>query len=438
MKRTLALLCAAAMIATLAGCNKRSSLTGEESQAFSQGVQENSTPAEIIEDIQLQKISDLRGDLDRQIEAIRNADYDNLHALDNFTVTLPETDVLYELELTHPEFGFHDFYDKFDRIFDRDFGDYYSQEDKAKIYLATAEDDDFYADDYAKITLAERADKFESRELKLCWLFVDTNKAYIEMYPFGNGVFRLYRDGVITRAEPNEEHTKVIFTDAYRHFKFVKEALDVDSDERYALLDKEMSVRETAEEVKRLVKENEYSWGGALEPDVYEYRVYDLNDGKYGLEFMLAPSYKSVMLDKEDIFEESSIHVGADMDRLDHNYSNLPVRAFVMESRQIETFLYGDSAYDVTELAEHDSVIPLEKAVEIAAEKFGAGMKLSLGRAELLYSPMYKTSELNTKNGAFPIWKLKLSNSTDGCKYIAYINAVTGEFEYYVAEGWVL
>ncbi|MDE6733102.1 MAG: hypothetical protein K2J77_09540 [Oscillospiraceae bacterium] len=443
MKRTLALLCAAALLTTLAGCNRKTSLTGEPSETFSQNASENSSPpAEIIEDIELQKISDLRGDLDRQIEAIRNADYKNLHALDNFTVTLPETDVLFELELTHPEFTWHDYYDKFDRIFDRDFGNIYSPEDKERVYLAAADEDERSSDTYAKIPLAERADKFESGELQFSWLYVRTNKAYLEMYPFGNGIFRLYRDGMIKRANPNEEPTEVLFTDPNHYFKIVKDSLDVDSDEKYELLDKEMSVKEAAEEVKRLVVEHEYSWGGALEPEAYEYRVYDLNDGKFGLEFMLAPSYKGVMLDVNDVYSSSNIYGIPGGDRENHNYDRSPAQAFMMESGQIERFMIGESAYDVTELAEHDSVIPLDKAVEIASEKFGEGMKLSLGRAELIYSPMYfkngYTEEGYLHWGSNPVWKLKCANSVDAWKYIVYINAVTGEFEFYVTDGWVV
>lgn len=445
MKRIFALLCAAALLSALAGCNKKNSLNGDDggnSKTFSQGAPENSAPAEIIENLELQKISELRGDLDRQIESVKNADYKNLRLLEEFTVKLPETDVLYELEITRPEFAWHDYYDKFDRIFDRDFGDIYSPEDKATVYLATAASDDFYADNHGKIPLAERHKQFESGELELEWLLVRTNKAYMEMYPFGNGIFRLYRDGVIKRAEPDKEPTEVLFTDASRYFNIIKDSLDVNSDEKYALLDKEISVKEAAEEVKRLVKEHEYSWGGSLEPDVYQYRVYDLNDGKYGLEFMLAPSYKGVMLDVRDVPDASHGYGTHGEDKENHNYSRSPAQAFIMESGQIETFLYGDSAYDVTELAEHDSVISLEKAVEITAEKFGAGMRLSLGRAELLYSPRYDkdgyTEEGYLRWGANPIWKLKLANSTDAIKYITYINAVTGELEYYTIDGWVI
>lgn len=440
MKRSLSIICGTALLLTLAGCSKRSSLTaGEPSKTFSQSALENSSaPAEIIENIQLQKISELRGDLDRQIESIKKADYENLHALDNFTVKMPEQDVLYELELTHPDFTWHDYYDKFDRIFDRDFGDIYMPEDKEQLYLAAAADDDLYAENHGKIPLAERREKFESGELQFSWLYVRTNKAYIEMYPFGNGIFRLYRDGVIKRAEPDKEPTEVLFTDATRYFNVVKDSLDINSDEKYALLDKEMSIKEAAEEVKRLVSENEYSWGGSLDPDVYQVRVIDIGEGKYGLMFMMTPSYKGVLLDANDTFEGSNSHAGADMDKLDHNYSFSPAQAFMMESGKLESFCYGTSAYTASEIAEHDSVIPLDKAVEIVSEKFGEGMSLSLGRAELLYSSMYFKEGFENNMGASPVWKFKCCNVTNNLYYIVYINAITGDLEYYVSSGWVI
>lgn len=428
------------VITTLSACQKRSSLQGgEPSEMFSQSAFENSSaPAEIIEDIELQKISELRGDLDRQIESIKNADYENLHAPDNFTVKLPETDELYELELTHPELAWHDYYDKFDRIFDRDFGDIYSPEDKPGLYLAAAESDNLYAQNHGKIPLAERRDKFESGELEFNWLYVRTNKAYLEMYPFGNGIFRLYRDGVIKRAESDKEHNEVLFTDAERYFNIVKNSLDVDSDEKYALLDKEMSVKDAAEEVKRLVSENEYSYGGSLDPDVYEVRIHDIGEGKYGFTFMMTPSYKGVLFDVYDTFGEYDGWSGSVTSKLDHSYDFSPAKAFIMESGKLETFCYGGNAYTAEETAVHDSVIPLDTAVRIASEKFGAEMNLTLVRAELLYSPRYYIDESNNEMGAFPVWKLKCSNTVDSFKYIVYVNAINGELEYYIADGWVI
>lgn len=448
MKRSLSIICCAALLLTLAGCNKKDTLfdgegtsqgtvsVGEDALDSSSNKGESSAPAP--SDIPLQKISELREELDRQIENVKNADYENVHALKDFTVKLPEQDVLYELEFTHPDFAFSDYYDKFDRIFDRDFGDIYSPEDKKRLYIAAADEDDFYAEDYAKIPLAERRDKFENGELKWIWLFVQTNKAYLEMYPFGNGIFRLYRDGVIKRAKPDEEPTEVIFTNPENYFKTVKDSLNVDSDERYALLDKEMSVKEAAEEVKRLVRENEYSWGGSLDPNVYQVRVIDIGEGKYGLKFMMAPSYKGVLFDVNDTFDGSNSHAGADMDKLDHHYSFSPAQAFLMESGKLETFLYGESAYTAAELAEYDSVIPLDKAVEMVSEKFGTGMSLSLGRAELLYSAMYYANGTQNNMGAFPVWKFKCYNATNNLYYIVYINAITGDLEYYVTSGWVI
>lgn len=446
MKRIISLICAAAILTTLVGCEKRGSLlestTNSSSDVISDSGGDNG-------DLALMKISELRADIGSQIDAVKNAEYKNLHAIDDLAVVLPETDVLYDLKFTRPELSFNDCLEKFDRVFDREFGHIYSPEDKEKLYLAVAVEDDFYADDYATHTYAERADKFKSDELEWTWLFVRTDKAYLEMYPVGgDGIFRMYRDGVINRAEPDAEHEDVIFTDAERYFNIVKSSLDVDSDEKYPLIDKEMSVKEAAEEVKRLVLENEYSYGGSLDPDVYEVRIHDIGEGKYGFTFMMTPSYKGVLFDVHDTFGEGDGWSGSTQSKLDHAYDFSSAKAFIMESGKLETFCYGECAYNAEELAAHDSVIPLETAVKIASDEFGAGMDLTLARAELLYSARYyenvngQTEEeptwKNNDQRSFPVWKLKCSNSIDAYKYIIYVNAITGELEYQMANGWVL
>ena len=145
------------------------------------------------------------------------------------------------------------------------------------------------------------------------------------------------------------------------------------------------------------------------------------------------------MLDCGDVtYETYTYGMPIDLYKRNHDYYLLPAEALMIESGKLESFRYGDGAYSAAELAEYDSVIPLDKAVEIAAEKFGGGMKLSLGSAELCYSEMYSKNEGYTVMGAFPVWKLKLANSMDGWKYITYINATTGEMEYYLTEKWVL
>ena len=448
MKRIISIICAAAVLTTFAGCEKRDSLPESAENGSSDVISDGGDIVGDNDDLELMKISDLRANLDSQIDAVKNAEYKNLHAIKDLTVVLPETDVLYELKITRPELSFGDCLDKFDRVFDREFGHIYSPEDKDKLYRTVAETDDFYAEEYGTQLLVDRADKFKSGELQWIWLFVQTDKAYLEMYPVGgDGIFRMYRDGVINRAEPDTEHNVVLFTDAERYFNIVKSSLDVDSDEKYPLIDKEMSVKEAAEEVKRLVLENEYSYGGSLDPDVYEVRIHDIGDGKYGFTFVMTPSYKGVLFDVHDSFDELDGWSGSTQSKLEHDYDFSSAKAFIMESGKLETFCYGECAYNAEEIAAHDSVIPLETAVKIASDELGAGMNLSLARAELLYSPRYYITEGSDVNenymwqndmGAFPIWKLKCSNSVDAYKYIVYINAITGELEYQMANGWVL
>lgn len=444
MKKIISAICASALILTLSGCSKKDTLQigGATPQS---AFDTPAIPVDNPEDLELQKISELRGDIDRQVENIKNADYKNLHVLDNFTVTIPETDVLYELELTQKEYTWQEYYDAFDRAFDANFGDIYTEADKAELYYAIAAEDE-RSEEYGikLIPLAERRDKFESGELHMQYLYVSTDKAYFEMWfeRRGIGVYRMYHDGVKKRAnfESDDDYYKYLSSiHVERLFKAVKETFDVDCDDRYELLDGEVSVNEAAEWVTQAVKEYGYTLGGDLEPRIYEYRVFDLKDGKYGLEFEFAPFYKGVMLDCGDvIYETYSMGHPDDLNRLNHEYYLEPAEALMFESGKIENFYGGNGAHNVAELEEYDSVIPLDKAVEIAAEKFGWGMNLALGSADLCYSETYFKDEEQTVKGAFPVWKLKLANSMDGWKYITYINATTGEMEYYLTEKWVL
>lgn len=438
MKKFLATISALLILGALAGCNRKTSLYGEDSQMPAQSALENSSPpAEIVENLELQKISELRADLDRQIENVRNADYDNLHMLENCTVTIPETDVLYELELTQKEYTWQELYDRFDRVFDANFGDIYKDEDKAELYYAMAQEDEWSEEHgYEHITLAERRERFAGGELTPYTLEVTTDKAHLEMhcrFGGGYGIAYLFHDGVKNRA--NLSNSGAVYSSLYsyraeRLFNTVKEAADVNSDDRYELLDGEISVSEAAGEVTRILNEYGCTWGGDLELGIYEYRVYDIGGGKYGLEFDLAPFYKGVMLDSDEAFPSPS----DGYNWLSHDYSLYRARVLMIESGKIESFTAlsgGDGEYGVAELGEYDSVIPLEKAVEIASEKFGAGLNLQLGSAELRYSKAYDKGEGRTIQGAFPVWKLTLESSTDGRNYITYINAATGEFEYY-------
>lgn len=398
-------------------------------------------------DITLQKISELREELETQINTVKSADYINLHTTEDFVVKIPDSDIMYDLTLTADSFDFKEYYDKFDKIFDREFGDVYTQEDKDKLYHASFEGDigEMYRSDGS--LLKNRIDELESGEKKLGQLYVDSDKAYLTLYLFGTGVYGLNHDGILKRAGITEVKF-VAMTDATNYFEIVKNYLDADSEDKYTIIDKELSIKEASEKVKEMTAEYGYSWGGSLEPEVYQVKVLDIGEGKYGLSFTLTPSYKGVMFDTYEFPSDGSMSVGR-KDTLEHDYDLFMPHAFMMEYGKFETFRRGDSAYTAKETAAHNSVISFKDAVQMLSEKFGAGMDLSLSRAELMYSGMYsendnddsKATNDNPENNnsvkkAHPVWKFRCHNLTDDLKYIIYVNAINGNVEYYTTDWW--
>ena len=447
MKKALSVFLSVAVLAvllTLAGCSRKDSLYEEDKpQSTAQnavdtpqsaaGNNENAAPE--LPEITLQKISELRAGFDDQVNAVKNTDYTNLHFTDDFAAKIPDADTLYDLTFTRIEMDFKTLYEKFDKIFDNEFGDIYTEADKEKLYHTFVYEDindpvSYYQDD-----LAKHFDDLMNGE-DFVELSVNTDKAYLCLLRFGEGaVHLLFHDGIINRAKPDEMPARVVFQSESDYFEIVKNYLDVDSEDRYEILDADLSVKEAAEMAKKITAENEYSWGGSLEPDVFQVKVFDIGEGKYGFAFTLTPSYKGVRFDSFEFRSDSSFNTRTE--KTEHNYDLFMPTAFIMESGKFERFSVGDSAFTAAEDGSHDSVISFENAVQILSEKFGMGMNMQVSWAELLYSGMYPVNEGdNSVKKAFPVWKFKCHNTTDNLLYFVYINAVNGNIEYYTTDWW--
>ena len=444
MKKVLSVFLSGAVLLALAGCSKKDSLYEDnQPQSNTQSVTDNSqSTAENnkssipeLPEIPLQKISELRVELDDQVNSAKNTEFANLHFTDDFVAKIPDTDTLYDMTFTRAEVDFKTLYEKFDKIFDKEFGDIYTEDDKEKLYQTYVYEDLNDPSSYYKDDLAKHFDDLMNGE-DFVELSLNTDRAYLCLLRFGGGaVHELFHDGIINRAQPEEMPEHVVFQSESDYFETVKNYLDVDSEDRYEILDAELSVKEAAEMARKITAENEYSWGGALDPDVYQIKVFDIGEGKYGFFFTLTPSYKGVRFDSFEFRVENSFNLRTKI--TNHDYDLYMPTAFIMESGKFERFSVGDSAFTASEDKSHDSVISFENAIQILSEKFGAGMNLQVSWAELLYSGMYPVNEGdNSVKKALPVWKFKCHNSTDNLFYFVYINAVSGNIEYYTTDWW--
>ena len=315
MRKTLSILCSTALLLTLAGCDKKETQNDSESAAQSTNsivtsVAENSSenvesPAKSSDinsestapsDITPQKISELREDIESQINNVKSAEYQNLRLTEDFAIKIPDTDTLYDLKLTKPAPDFKTAYDFFDKTFDREFGEIYTKEDKEKLYHVDVYDKAIGEFNSDSTLLVNHIDKLMSGEYSYSDIYVCTDKAYLTVKPQTTGIHGLNRDGIIKRAK-DEERKVVAMSFATSYFNVVKNYLDYNSEDRYEILDGELSVKEAAETAKKIVSENKYSWGGELKPEVFQVKVLDLGEGKYGFSFTMTPSYKGVMFD---------------------------------------------------------------------------------------------------------------------------------------------
>lgn len=448
MKKIVSVSLALLMITTLTGCSGKDSPGGESSSespvsavsdasSVSNASNEASksddeAPPAASSDIPLQKLSEMRGELAAQTETVKGTEYNNLHLSEDFAISVPETDALYYLTLTKPAADFKSYYEKFDKTFDREFGDIYTPEDKDKLYHVVIDPlGDYNTDDSL---LVNYYDKLINGEQEFHGIYVDNDKAYLVMYTFGNGIYGLNHDGIRTRANPDNPPKSVALSFASSYFDLAKNYLNLDSEDRFEILDSELSVKEAAEAAKKVVSENKLSWGGDLEPDVSQVKVYDIGGEKFGFSITMTPSYKGV---KFDAFEsQNDASSSYRKKEFQHEYDLHAANAFMMEKGEFDAFTGGCAEYSVTEKAEYDSVISFKDAVQMLSDKTGAGMDMSVSRAELIYTGMYSVSEDNSVTAAFPVWKFRCYNETDGFKYIFYLNAVNGEIEYYITDWW--
>lgn len=444
VKKSLSAICCAALVFTLAGCGKKDSLYEEgapqsdlqtvtDTPESSSGSAESSSP---LPDIPLQKISELRGELEKQVEAVKAAEYRNLHFTEDFAAKVPDADHVYDLTITVQEQDFQTVYEKFDRIFDREFGEKYTQEDKEKLYHVSI---DGAQNDYLfeETLLVHHYDKLMNGEEKLHSLYIDTDEEYLSMPKHsGFNIWALNQCEIAEYVDPERDvhyywsGAGTVFYDA------VKSYLDFDSEDRYAILDAELSVKEAVEEAKKITPENGYAWETVFEPDVYQLKVLDLSNGKYCFQFTMVPSYKGVAFEAFESPDDSLYRgygrYGA------HVQKSYPTSAdaTMMEDGKFIQFLGGDGKVTVAENAEYDSVIPLENAVQMLSDAFGSGLNFSVSRAELIYFQHLVDELDNSVKNAFPVWKFRCHNSTDKLKYVVFMNAVSGEVEYYITDWW--
>ncbi len=246
--------------------------------------------------------------------------------------------------------------------------------------------------------------------------------------PFGND-YCAFNKGVLEKysAQKNGETTYFASSNICafitNHATEFVGSFPPDSEEKFKMLDdKEISIKEAVkffeDYIVSIPTAAEHSGFGIHVNEVYVYQISETDDHCV-FQFITSRSFDNIPF--------SYVYDGTDVDGMDRDMS---VGCMVVTD-DVEGAYSTYNAYKAFDEKKHTDFIPFEKAVKTISEKLTDYVDFEVTRAELLYrdnKKIYWGQIGENFTQAHPAWKLTLENTNDGVRYVAYVNALTGEF----------
>ena len=195
-----------------------------------------------------------------------------------------------------------------------------------------------------------------------------------------------------------------------------------DSEEKFKMLDgKEISIKDAVKFFESYIESiptaAEHSGFDIHVNDVYVYKLSE-DDDYYGFDYTTSRSFDNIPFTYID---------GTDVDGGNRDLAS----GCMVVTDDVEGAYSTYNAYRAFDEKKHTDFIPFEKAVKTISEKLTDYVDFEVTKAELFYRwgefvGEHKIGETYTR--AYPAWKLTLENPNDDITYVAYLNALTGEF----------
>lgn len=364
-------------------------------------------------------------------EAILNKNYENLTFDEDFIVEFPEIDSFETFTMTSkPGLSGQEVYDLFDAAVEKYFPGVYSEADKKLLYKGTGTN---ASGETISGTFEEFKDEFLSEGAEAPSMFMTDRNGMLQM--FGNGGIQTMTGTAAFHLDDNEQSSIGMYCAADNNT--VLERIHIpqsglESDMEYNLLDGNVKLTDAIAYTEDILT-NDFNEGianPALIPDVYDAWVVDMGDGIYGYHFTMTHTYNNIRFDAQPMRKAGSS--SPIMDDCKH-YDNFPGYAFTIENEKLDSVMSVgyNLAYDISDVRTHDSMITAEDAAEILSGSVSGSAGLVIERAEFMYTPYEETEADNTSLIVDAAWRFVGSNTNDGYSYLFYVNAVTGEFDYY-------
>ncbi len=244
--------------------------------------------------------------------------------------------------------------------------------------------------------------------------------------PFGND-YCVFNKGVCNRFTANQNgedkyyaYEQFRLNDSDFGFEFVG-SYPPDSEETFMLLDKEISIKDAVLFFENYVASIPVSEEPIFGIHVNNVDVYQLDEEHYGFEFINSRIYDGIHF--------NFVWDGCSIDGLNRDMSY----GVMVQSKDVDHIYAPFSAYKAYDETQYSQFVPFEEAVITVSEKMTDYVGFEVTRAELIYRYKPNTGAgINVGETLYPVypsWKLTMLNPNDNFIYVAYVNALTGEFE---------
>ena len=355
----------------------------------------------------------------------------NLIFADDFNAELPDIDSFQTFELKRKSnLSGQELFTLFDETVEKYFTKLFSNEEKDLLYDINGIDNN---GNFLEGNFNDNKDKILNDEVPVPSFFFISKKAMMQMDPTGgvqtitgSAAFKLdYTENDIIGMYSAADENKVIE-------KIHIPINGFENESSYHLLNGNESLDEAMNYTKTFLN-NEFDYGIAhpdLIADITDAWVVDMDNGIYGYHFWLTSTYNDIRFDTYPM--KDAIGFGGDMSTC-KSYSIYPGYAFMIEKDKLDSIMaYGyKRAYDIENIQTQELKITYDNAVEILSKSISSVVNMEIHRAEFVYTPYEVNQFDNNKLIVDAAWKFSAKNRNDNLGYIFYVNAVTGEVDYY-------
>lgn len=218
---------------------------------------------------------------------------------------------------------------------------------------------------------------------------------------------------------------------------------DLQSKQTFHLASGDISIAEAADFTEKFVSETEISMRDIpFKMTLHSVYVLDIGEGCFAFYFTVVPQYKQMNYDCAQI-DGSSFGISPISNTT--NEINIAGHAVMYEKDDICRYKPGmlPYYYDIVETDSRTSVIPLEKAAEIASEHLSWNMRFKVQSVSAVYKEFSDMDRMecpdnetynNRKITVRPCWKFLLRPTTGALNryYHVYVDMLTGNVDTFV------